>query len=127
MDLDDEGTPMHDNGDEPFERGSGAWEGVVIIVRPENPGDSSLCRVASARTVEFNGKRAIAPFDIAYAAVRHYFAPEDGAEVYVYAEFHDRANGEAGHLEFFDKASQTEFFITAGGVKHMYPARQRVV
>lgn len=113
--------------DAEFMRGTGVWEGVVIVVRPENYGPGSMCRVASARTVEFNGKRAISPFDVPYEMVRKYFAAEDGQEVWVYGEFYPGPNGEPGHFEFFDKASQKEFFLTAGGAKRMYPSANRVV
>ena len=111
----------------PFDRGSGVWEGVVIIMRPEGADDRTMCRVASACTIEFNGARAIAPFDIPYAAVRHYFDAEDGAEVWVYGEFYTRPHGEDGHFQFFEKASQKEFFLTAGGTKVLYPSANRVV
>jgi len=118
---------MEDNGNEAFERGTGAWEGVVIIVRPPAADSNSLCRVASARTVEFNGRRAIAPFEVPYTMVRHLFQSADDAETYAWAEFYPRPNNQPGHIEFFERASQTEFFITAGGAKRMYPAKTRVV
>lgn len=110
----------------PFQPGSGLWEGVVIVVRPPNADDRSLCRVASARTTELNGKRAIAPFDVPYSMVKKYYTVEDGAEAYVYGEFFARPNAD-GHFEFYEKASQKEFFLTAGGAKRLYPSANRVV
>lgn len=105
----------------PFVRGTGQWQGVVQIKRPSMDGaPGMLCQVKSARTLDFNGLRAIVT-EALYAMVKHYFGVEDELSVYVYAELKD------GHLEYYERASQIEFFITAGGAHVMYPCGGREV
>lgn len=108
-------TPNYDRA--PFERGSGQWAGVVMIERPNERG---MCRVISARTTDYNGLRAICT-ETPWALAKQFFALEDEGETYRYAEFKD------GHLEYYERASQIEFFITAAGAQLMYPCGGRQV
>ena len=75
---------------------SNQWEGVVLIERPDlinMPLDSDpMCKVVSARTVQFEGKRAI-NCELPYSMLKDYFESHHGNQCYVEAEFKD------GHLE----------------------------
>ena len=75
---------------------SNQWEGVVLIERPDMlnmPLDSDpMCKVVSARTVQFEGKRAI-NCELPYSMLKDYFESHHGSQCYVEAEFKD------GHLE----------------------------
>ena len=82
------------------------WKGVVMIERPAQLAPDVPCRVTSARTLALDGKRAIY-CKLPYAMFSRYFTAVDGAEVCAYAEFRD------GHLEFFERASQREYFLHA--------------
>ena len=100
----------------PFVRGSGQWQGVVMIERPKNPDSDTLCEVSSARSIYYNGLRAIY-CKLPYGALKHYFTPEDGSHCYVYAEHKD------GLTEFYERASKREYFLNAspmvsGAVRH---------
>lgn len=106
----------------PFKKGTGDWNGVVMIIRPEWPIDTDMCKVLSACTIEYGGRRAIGCM-VPYGLVRQYFDAFDGQEVHVFAEFKNAPNG--GHLEFYEKASQLEFFLTAGGADRMYLSGDR--
>ena len=75
---------------------SNHWEGVVMIERPNlinvplevDP----MCPVVSARTVQFEGKRAIS-CELPYSVVKDYFESHHTNQCYLEAEFKD------GHLE----------------------------
>jgi len=87
----------------PFARGTGNWEGVVMVIRPDpskmRQGDDPLCRVISARTIQFAGRRAISE-RLPYSFLRHFFRSEDTDHCFVEAEFFcDDKDG--GHLEFY--------------------------
>lgn len=105
-----------------LQRGTGDWNGVVMIIRPEWATDQDMCKVLSACTLEFNGHRAIG-CQVPFGLVRGYFDVFDGQEVCVFAEFKNAPGG--GHLEFYEKASLIEFFITAGGAEKMYVCGDR--
>lgn len=85
----------------PFVRGSGDWEGVVMIERPDETklsyGAEPLCTVMSARTIQLNGKRAIYT-KLPYGLFKHYFNSGDGDHIFCEAEFKD------GHLEVYGRA-----------------------
>jgi hypothetical protein len=85
----------------PFERGTGAWEGVVMIIRPDLSklpyGADPQCMVVSARTVQLGGRRAISQ-DLPYGLFAHHFTSEDGDHIFAEAEFKD------GHLEVYGRA-----------------------
>src|SRR4051812_11018083 len=92
----------------PFQRGTGEWQGIVMIIRPDPSKvmvtDDTQCKVVSPRRLQYNGLRAIATH-LPYGLFRQtYFSTDDGDNVCVYAEL----KGE--HLEFFEKANVTEFF-----------------
>lgn len=91
-------------------RGKGVWKGVLCIERPKNATPNSMCNVMSARTVAFDGKRAIV-HKMPYGQVRRYFSSSDGDTTYAYAELY----ADGGHLELYEKASMKDFFDTAQG------------
>ena len=62
-----------------------------------------MCKVVSARRLEYGGRRAIVT-ELPYGMLKHYFQIGDGDSVVVYAEL----KGE--HLEFYEKAGIKEFF-----------------
>jgi len=109
-----------DKKEAPFTRGSGQWEGVVMIERPDvsrmSGGAQPMCRVMSARTVQLNGKRAIY-CELPYEMFAAFFRSDDGDHIFCEAEFKD------GHLEVYGRArtnlkdwvvySQTEEQIAA--------------
>jgi hypothetical protein len=91
-----------------FERGTGDWEGVVMVERPDvfklpqhigpmSAYTAPMCKVMSARTVQLNGKRAICAY-LPYALFKDYFQSEDGDHIFCEAELKD------GHLEVYGKA-----------------------
>lgn len=84
-----------------FTRGTGQWEGVVMVERPDLSrmpyGIEPDCRVMSARTVQMNGGRAIY-CQLPYAMFREHFRAEDGDHIFCEAEFKD------GHLEVYGRA-----------------------
>ena len=84
-----------------FERGTGDWEGVVMIERSDVSklpyGVEPMCRVMSARTVQLAGRRAIY-CELPYAMFHHFFTSEDGDHIFCEAEFKD------GHLEVYGRA-----------------------
>jgi hypothetical protein len=86
---------------EVFTRGSGSWEGVVMVERPDmtklSYGAEPNCRVMSARTVQLNGHRAIY-CELPYALFKHIFTSDDKDHVFCEAEFKD------GHLEVYGRA-----------------------
>jgi len=99
-----------------FAEGTGQWSGVVCIERPKNPDDGSVCVVSSARSIIYNGMRAIY-CELPYGAVKQYFGAGDAAECYVYAEHKD------GLTQFYERASKREYFLNAspmaaGTVRH---------
>lgn len=108
----------------PFKKGTGDWSGVVMIIRPEWPNDQDMCKVLSACTIEYGGRRAIGCM-VPYGLVRQYFDAFDGEEVHVFAEYKHVPGPQGGHLEFYEKASKLEFFLTAGGAERMYPSGDR--
>lgn len=85
----------------PFVRGTGQWEGVVMVERPDMTklpyGAEPMCRVISARTVQLNGQRAISAA-FPYSMFKHYFSSDDGDHIFCEAEFKD------GHLEVYGRA-----------------------
>lgn len=89
------------------------WSGVVSIERPDLsrtphvPGDDPACRVLSARTMEFNGRRAIVTH-LPYSAVKHYFQAEDADQVFVAASLH----GE--HLQLHERCDLKEWAYFSG-------------
>ena len=94
--------------------------GVVAIKRPEWATDEDLCTVMSACTLDFDGRRAIgSDTKVPFGLVRHLFDAFDDDVAYAFAEL------KGTHLEFYEKASQLEFFITAGGEHKMYPSGDR--
>jgi len=97
------------------------WSGIVAIECVQQDGNLSfvelsnardslrhddLVWVKSARRSELGGKRAICQ-QMPWGLVSRYFRTEDTDSVYVYAELH---GGDGGHLEFYERASQREFF-----------------
>jgi hypothetical protein len=98
---------------QPVVRGEAQWKGVVMIERPNfgsrshMPFEQVICRVMSARLIEFGGKRAINE-TLPYSLLSKYFEAEDGDNVLVYAEFNK------GHLQFYERASFKEW------VEHRY-------
>ena len=104
----------------PFDRGTGDWEGVVMIERPDisklSYGQEPMCRVMSARTINLNGMRAIYEV-LPYNVFAQFFQSTDGDNIFCEAEFKD------GHLEVYGRArtnlkewvlySQTEAQIRA--------------
>ena len=87
-----------------FEKGTGQWEGVVMIERPDMQsmafGEDPQCRVMSARTIQLNGQRAIY-CELPYSMLKHFFSSGDGDHCFVEAEFKD------GHLEMYKKSNVT--------------------
>lgn len=109
--LDSQGTdhqtpevPWRNYETEPFIRGSGDWQGVVMIERTEFMSDNEKCRVTSGRRLDLGGMRAIVSH-LPYGMLKHYFNVEDGDNVCVYAELKN------GHLEFYERASLREFLL----------------
>lgn len=84
-----------------FERHTGDWEGVVMIIRPDpsrqSQGAQLMCKVVSARTVQLNGKRAI-NCELPYSMFINYFNSTDKDHIFCEAEFKD------GHLEIYGQA-----------------------
>lgn len=78
---------------------TGQWQGVVMIERPDlsnllldaNP----MCNVISARTVQFNGERAIHT-QLPYKMLKQYFNASHSDHCFVKAEYKD------GHLELYE-------------------------
>jgi len=95
----------------PFVRGKGQWQGVVAIERASRmlilPSDHAQCNVYSARTLAFDGRRAIF-IKLPYRMLKQHFYSDDNLIVYHFAEFKD------GHLEIYERASKREFFLNAG-------------
>jgi hypothetical protein len=95
------------------------WTGVVMVERPDTSrqahvpfGAAPLCLVRSARSVAFNGRRAIAA-QLPLSMLRQYFTSTDEDHVFVWAELF----GE--HLELLERASQKEWVETASvGAPH---------
>lgn len=89
------------------------WAGVVSIERPDLarvshvPGDDPACRILSARTMEFNGRRAIVTH-LPYSAVKHYFQAEDAGQVFVQASLSDE------HLQLFERCDFKEWAYFSG-------------
>lgn len=85
-----------------FKRGTGDWEGVVMIERPDLQnlpyGCDPMCRVMSARTIQLNGQRAIYA-ELPYSMLKDFFKSDDGDHCFVEAEFKD------GHLEFYKRSN----------------------
>ena len=109
--------------DQPLaQRGKAAlngWSGVVSIERPDalltklSP-EQAACRVLSARTLEYNGRRAVL-CSVPYSMVRQFFMAEDEDLIYHEAtvtggtdnakiQFHGRSNfrGWAYHSGIFN-------------------------
>lgn len=89
------------------------WTGVVMIERPDPSrmphvpfGDGPMCPVRSARSLAYNGRRAIVT-QLPYRMLRHYFQPHDEDHIFVWAQLH----GE--HLELLERASLKEWAETA--------------
>ena len=84
--------------------------GVLMVIRPDmskvTEGQHPRCYVCSQRDLELNGSRFIGEY-MDYAMLAHYFRPEDGDAVEVYAEL---TGGHNGHLQFYERASKREFF-----------------
>lgn len=84
-----------------FDRGTGDWEGVVMVERPDTSkmsyGVEPVCRVMSARTIQLNGRRAIYEL-LSYKHFKDYFYADDGDHIFCEAEFKD------GHLEVYGRA-----------------------
>ena len=87
--------------EQPFTRGTGDWEGVVMIERPDESkmsyGEEPMCKVMSARTIQLNGRRAIYEV-LPYGLFKQYFRSDDGDHIFCEAEFKD------GHLEVYGRA-----------------------
>ena len=85
----------------PFQRGTGDWEGVVMVERPDVSklpyGEEPMCRVMSARTMQLNGKRAIFCV-LPYSMFKSYFKAGDGDHIFCESEFKD------GLLEVYGRA-----------------------
>ena len=90
-----------------FARGSGAWRGVVAIERPKNASKTTPCAIKSARSILYDGKRAVV-FSLPYGAVAKFFRAGDGDTVYHYGEFKD------GTFLFYERTSHKDFFLNAG-------------
>jgi hypothetical protein len=97
----------------PFAPHEGDWEGVVMVIRPDisklsrGDLDNVPCKVLSARTVQFNGMRAINTV-MPYYMVRHFFQAGDNDHVFVEAEFKDGVNPDgSGHIEFYKRSRAT--------------------
>lgn len=92
----------------PFVRGTGQWEGVVMIERPDLSklpyGIEPHCRVMSAKTVQLMGRRAIYE-ELPYALYSHLFTSQDGDHVFHQAEFKD------GHLEVYGRSNRQEWVM----------------
>jgi hypothetical protein len=89
-----------------FNRGSGDWEGVLMIERLDptkiSEGDDPMCRVMSARTIQLGGRRAINT-RLPYSMVSHLFRAGDLDTCFVEAEF--KADGQGGgHLQFYERS-----------------------
>jgi hypothetical protein len=89
------------------------WTGVVMIERPDPTktghmvlSDGPMCPVRSARSVAFNGRRAIV-CQLPLRMLQHYFKSQDEDHVFAWAELH----GE--HLELKERASRKEWVETA--------------
>ncbi len=89
-----------------FERGTGDWEGVIMVERPDisklSHGDVPMCRVMSARTVQLGGRRAIYT-QMPYWHFKDHFRCEDGDVIFLEAEWKADASG-GGHLTWYGKA-----------------------
>ena len=88
-------------------QGKPDWSGVVCVERPD---PAEMCKVYSARTTTFNGRRAIV-CQLPWKQVKHYFTDPNMPEVYVYAEFRAATT----YLQLYEHASHREFFTTADG------------
>jgi hypothetical protein len=84
------------------------WSGVVQVERPDGfPTPDAMCKVYSARTLEFNGARAISVM-MPYKAVRHYFQSDDEDVIQVAADL----RGE--HLQLHDRCDFKEWAHFSG-------------
>lgn len=90
-----------------FVPGTGNWQGVIVIERPRNPMDTSPCKVMSARSIVYDGRRMISQL-LPYALVKQYFRLQDGDSTYWHAEL------KAGALQLSERARKIDFFLLAG-------------
>lgn len=89
------------------------WTGVVMIERPDPTrtahepfGQPPLCPVRSARSVAYNGRRAIVA-QLPLPMLQHYFTSADADHAFVWAEL----RGE--HLNLLDRADIKAWAATA--------------
>lgn len=89
------------------------WTGVVMVERPDPTrtphvpfSDGPMCPVRSARSLAWNGRRAIVTA-LPWAMLKQFFTAQDGDHAFVWAELH----GE--HLELIERASLKEWAETA--------------
>lgn len=89
------------------------WTGVVMIERPDPTrtahmvlSDGPMCAVRSARSIAYNGKRAIV-CALPLSMLQHYFTTSDGDHVFAWAELH------GDHLELKERACLKDWVETA--------------
>lgn len=88
------------------------WSGVVSVERPDIlnnplPVSDPLCRVLSARSVDFNGRRAVMTL-VPYSLVKHFFQAEDEGQIFVAASLQDE------HLDFHERCDFMEWAYHSG-------------
>ena len=108
----------------PWLKGTAQWEGVVAIQRPDvtkmGHGQKLMAKVVSARTIQLNGKRAIATY-VDYALVKKYFDSDSGDHVFVEAEFKD------GTIWFFNKTSNLQEWVLFSQTAELVKAVETVM
>jgi hypothetical protein len=113
---------------EPLAKGMGDWAGVVMIQRPDlskmSLGDRPLCRVMSARTVQFDGRRAIDEW-LPYEMFAGYFSSTDGDHIFCESEYKSDGQG-GGFLQVYGLAQTNlkEWVIYSMGADKISSAGQ---
>lgn len=119
---------MDEYEDAPLQRGSGDWAGVVMVIRPDvsrlSYGAQPMCHVVSARTVQFDGKRAIDEW-MPYEMFACHFSSDDGDHIFCEAEYKADGMG-GGFLEVYGRAQTNlkEWVVYSMGAEAITPAGQ---